>query len=243
MVGCSCAVCTSSDPRNRRTRHGLLIREGERALLVDTPPELRLQLLAAGVARLDGVFLSHPHADHVHGIDDLRVFTAHGAGSLPVYLAAEHEVELRTRFSYFWGPNAEAGPGTTIPGLDVVRFEAGDRIDAAGFPLDVVGFPHGWTRSYGFRTGGLAVIVDGKSVPETAMPVLEGVDVLVINALWFGHPHPTHFNVEEAMGVARRLGARRTFLTHLTHRLEHARLAARLPPGMEPAYDGLTIEV
>lgn len=243
VVGCRCAVCTSTDPRNRRMRHGLLLREGERALLVDTPPELRLQLLAAGADRLDAAFISHPHADHVHGIDDLRVFTSHGAENLPVHLAAEHEEELRARFSYFWGPDAEAGPGTTIPGLDILPFADRDRINAAGFELDVIGFPHGWTWSYGFRTGGLAVVVDGKSVPDDAVPLLAGVDVLVINALWFGHPHPTHFNVEEATEVAQRIGAGRTYLTHLTHRLDHERLTARLPAGVEPAYDGLTIEV
>ncbi len=220
----------------------MLENEG-RGLLVDTPPELRLQLVAAGVRSLDAVFITHPHADHVHGIDDLRVFTAHGGGRLPVYVASEHADELRARFSYFWTPDAEAPPGTTIPGLDLRTFEDRAQIEAAGMRLDVIAYPHGWMRSYGFRTGDLAVIVDGKRVPDDAEPLLEGVRVLVINALWFGNPHPTHFNVEEAVVAAQRLGAGRTFLTHLTHGVEHEALRAWLPEGIEPAYDGLTVEV
>jgi phosphoribosyl 1,2-cyclic phosphate phosphodiesterase len=236
-------VCRSSDPRNSRTRHGLLLEEEGRRLLVDTPPELRLQLVAAGVDSLDGVFITHAHADHVHGIDDLRAFTTRAGYRLPVYVPAEYEEELRTRFAYFWGPDARSSPGTTVPGLDLVTFEDGERLDAVGFDLDVVAFPHGWFRSYGFRVGDLAVVVDAKEVPESAIDRLKGVHVLVINALWFGHPHPTHFNVEEAVEAAELLQAGTTYLTHLTHRLDHADLEARLPPNVHPAWDGLTIEV
>lgn len=243
VIGCACEVCTSPDPRNRRTRHGLLLEERERRLLVDTPPELRLQLVAAGIDDLDAVFITHAHADHVHGIDDLRAFTAHAGRRLPVYTAREYEQELRGRFSYFWGPGAAPEPGVSIPGLDLHTFEDRDRVQAAGLELDVVAFPHGWFRSYGFRTGDLAVVVDAKRVPDDAVELLSGVEVLVINALWFGRPHPTHFNIEEAVEVAVRLGAARTYLTHLTHRTDHADLEARLPPGVHAAWDGLTVEV
>lgn len=243
VIGCRCAVCTSADPRDRRTRHGLLVEQDGRRLLVDTPPELRLQLLAAGVEDLDAVFITHSHADHTHGIDDLRAFTGHPGARLPVYAAAEYEDELRTRFSYFWGPDAAAGPGVSIPGLDLHLFEDRDRIHVAGFDLDVVAYPHGWLPSYGFRVGDLAVIVDGKKVPEDAVSILRGAEVLVINALWFGNPHPTHFNIEEALATARLLDASRTYLTHLTHRTSHADLEARLPDGVMPAWDGLTVEV
>ncbi|NNK47256.1 MAG: MBL fold metallo-hydrolase [Gemmatimonadetes bacterium] len=241
VPGCDCAVCTSGKPRNWRTRHGLLLEHEGRRLLVDTPPELRLQLIAAGVDRLDGVFISHSHADHVHGIDDLRAFSARSR--LPVHMAAEYEEELRTRFSYFWGPDARSTPGSSIPGLDLVTFEDRERIHAAGFELDVVAFPHGWFRSYGFRVGDLAVIVDAKEIPESAVELLRGVRVLVINALWFGNPHPTHFNVEEALEAASLLGAGTTYLTHLTHRLDHDEMEARLPAAVRPAWDGLTIEI
>jgi phosphoribosyl 1,2-cyclic phosphate phosphodiesterase len=241
VPGCDCAVCKSGNPRNWRTRHGLLLEDEGRRLLVDTPPELRLQLIAAGVDRLDGVFISHSHADHVHGIDDLRAFSTRNR--LPVHMAAEYEDELRTRFAYFWGPDARPAPGSSIPGLDLVTFEDRERIRAAGFALDVVAFPHGWFRSYGFRVGDLAVIVDAKEIPESAVELLHGVRVLVINALWYGNPHPTHFNVEEALEVAAMLGAGTTYLTHLTHRLDHDEMEARLPPTVRPSWDGLTIEI
>lgn len=243
VPGCGCAVCGSDDPRNQRTRHGLLLEQEGRRLLVDTPPELRLQLVAAGADTLDGVFITHAHADHVHGIDDLRAFTTRMEERLPVFLASEYEKELRTRFAYFWGPDARSSPGTSVPGLELVTFEDRDRIEVAGFDLDVVAFPHGWFRSYGFRVGDLAVIVDAKEVPNDAMPLLRGVRVLVINALWFGNPHPTHFNVEEAVAAAARLEAGTTYLTHLTHRLDHSDMEARLPPTVRPAWDGLTIDV
>jgi phosphoribosyl 1,2-cyclic phosphate phosphodiesterase len=243
VPGCGCAVCGSDDPRNQRTRHGLLLEQEGRRLLVDTPPELRLQLVAAGADTLDGVFITHAHADHVHGIDDLRAFTTRMEERLPVFLASEYERELRTRFAYFWGPDARSSPGTSVPGLELVTFEDRDRIEVAGFDLDVVAFPHGWFRSYGFRVGDLAVIVDAKEVPDDAIPLLRGVRVLVINALWFGNPHPTHFNVEEAVAAAARLDAGTTYLTHLTHRLDHSDMEARLPPTVRPAWDGLTIDV
>jgi phosphoribosyl 1,2-cyclic phosphate phosphodiesterase len=153
VPGCGCAVCGSDDPRNQRTRHGLLLEQEGRRLLVDTPPELRLQLVAAGADTLDGVFITHAHADHVHGIDDLRAFTTRMEERLPVFLASEYERELRTRFAYFWGPDARSSPGTSVPGLELVTFEDRDRIEVAGFDLDVVAFPHGWFRSYGFRVG------------------------------------------------------------------------------------------
>lgn len=243
VVGCGCRVCTSSDPRNQRSRHGLLLESDRGRLLVDTPPELRLQLLAAGVDDIDAVYITHQHADHVHGVDDLRVFTVGRDRRLPVYVPAEYATEMRDRFPYIWGPTAAATPGTTIPELEMIPFEDRDTLEPAGFSLTPVGFPHGPIQSYGFRTGGLAVVVDAKRIPESARPLLEDVEVLVINALWFGSPHPTHFNVEEAVETALGLGARRTFLTHLTHRLDHEDLSNWLPDGIEPARDGLVIEI
>ncbi len=243
VVGCDCRVCNSDDPRNRRTRHGLLIETAGSRLLVDTPPELRLQLVRAGISHIDDVFLTHPHADHIHGIDDLRIFTLRAARPLPVYVAAEYEVELRSRFSYIWGPEAGPMPGTSIPELELVAFEDGEVLDIGATRLEPIAFPHGAIRSYGFRVADVAVVVDAKAVPDSAVDRLQGLRVLVINALWHGNPHPTHFNVEEALEVAERLGAERTYLTHLTHRLEHSELTARLPSGIAPAYDGLVVEV
>ncbi len=242
VIGCDCATCGSPDPRDRRTRHGLLIEKRGVRLLVDTPPELRLQLLQAGVRRVDAVFLSHEHADHTHGIDDLRIFSLRQRAPVPLYVAREFETRIRRRFSYIWGETRRQ-PGSAVPRLDLKTFEDRDVIDAGGLSLQVVALPHGVYRSYGFRLGPLAVLIDAKSVPEDAAEVFAGADVLVMNALWFGDPHPGHFSMEEAAATARRLGAGRTFLTHIAHRTKHADIERRLPVDVQPAYDGLVVEL
>lgn len=243
VIGCRCRVCRSGDPRDHRTRHSLLIEDGERRLLVDTPPELRLQLVRDEIDRVDAVFLSHEHADHTHGIDDLRVFTLRSGRALPFYLAREFEAELRRRFAYAWGGDYRAQPGSVIPRLELRTFEDRESIRPAGLELTPIAFPHGVYRSYGFRCGELGVVIDARSVPADAMGLLEGVRVLVMNALWFGDPHPGHFSIEEAVETSRSLGAERTYLTHLAHRHSHAEIESRLPEGVAPAHDGLVVEV
>ncbi len=243
VIGCGCAVCKSGDPRNQRTRHSLVVERDDRVLLVDTAPELRLQLLAADIGRIDAVFLTHLHADHLHGIDDLRIFSLRRKAPIRTYVAGEYFEELESRFPYIFDPSVRLNPGTSAPKIDLRAFEAGEPIEAAGIELYPLAFPHGWVNSYGFRAGSLGVVVDGKEIPTEAKQVLRGVEVLVINALWWGDPHPTHFNVEEALDAARSVGARRTYLTHLTHRLDYHELAARLPENVEPAYDGLVVDI
>ncbi|KPK75920.1 MAG: hypothetical protein AMS25_17940 [Gemmatimonas sp. SM23_52] len=243
VVGCNCPVCQSGDRRNRRSRHGLALEKDGRVLLVDTPTELRLQLLEAGIDHVDAVFITHPHADHVHGIDDLRVFSLRGKRAVPMLVAREHADEFRARFAYIFDDSVEPDPATATPEIDLRTFEAGDDLEIAGFRVRALAFPHGRVRSFGFRSGGLGVIVDAKEIPEVALAVLKGVDVLVINALWWGDPHPSHFNVEEALAAAGRVGAKRTYLTHLTHRLDYSELLAGLPDNVLPAFDGLVVEI
>jgi phosphoribosyl 1,2-cyclic phosphate phosphodiesterase len=213
------------------------------ALLIDTPPELRLQLLNAGISEVGAVLLTHMHADHLHGIDDLRVFNMRGGTPVVLYVAEEFASTLRIRFDYIFDEGIKPDPGASAPEIELRTFAAGDELDIAGLRLTPLVFPHGRMNSYGFRCGSLGVIVDGKSIPDTARAALQGIDTLVINALWWGNPHPTHFNVEEAIAAAQSVGARRTYLTHMTHRLDYEELKAQLPAGIEPAYDGLVVEI
>jgi phosphoribosyl 1,2-cyclic phosphate phosphodiesterase len=245
VVGCRCAVCTSTDPRDRRTRHAALLTadDGARTLLVDTPPELRLQLVAAGIDSIDAVWFTHAHADHVHGIDDLRAFSARTRRSLPAWADTVTASFLRRTFAYIFDPAYRPPEGTTKPEIALQTFDDGDVVEAAGFSLRPVPVEHGDMRAWGFRTGPLGYVTDAKTLPPSSLESLRGARVLVLNALWSGNPHPTHFNVEEAVALSREIGAERTYLTHLTHRVRHAALLESLPPGIEPAWDGLVIHI
>jgi phosphoribosyl 1,2-cyclic phosphate phosphodiesterase len=245
VIGCTCNVCTSTDPRDRRTRHAALIEtDDDRNILIDTPPELRMQLLDARIGRVDAVWFTHDHADHTHGIDDLRVFSAHrGRGMVPAFAAHETAASLRTKFAYIFDPNIQPPDGTTKPEIELVSIHAESHVRVAGADFIPLRVPHGDTDSLGFRVGSLGYITDAKRLPADVVEKLRGVGVLVLNALWFGSPHPTHFNIEEAVAAAQQVGARQTFLTHLTHRVLHADAVSKLPHGIAPAYDGLTIEI
>ena len=242
VIGCDCEACTSTDRRDRRTRHGALLETGEGRLLVDTPPELRLQLLAAGVDHVDAVWFTHVHADHVHGIDDVRVFTVRGE-DMPAYVPREYGPILARHFQYIFDDSFKPPEGSSKPRVRLTEFDVGASVRILGRDFVPVRVPHGDCSVYGFRVGSLGYVTDGKSLSPEAIEILSGVDVLVLNALWFGRPHPSHFNIEEAVEAAREVGARRTYLTHLTHRVTHAELLERLPEGVLPAYDGLTVEV
>jgi phosphoribosyl 1,2-cyclic phosphate phosphodiesterase len=241
VIGCSCAACTSEDPRDRRTRHGALIQsdDGQTTILVDTPPELRLQLLRAQVSSIDAIWYTHPHADHTHGIDDLRVFSNR---TLPTYADPTCAAFMRDKFNYIFDEDYQPVSGPKL-NLRIFEFGAGERVKIGALEMMPLAFPHGDMESFGFRVGDLGYVTDAKMVPAAAREALKGIKVLVLNALWFGKPHPTHMTIDEAVATARELGAERTFLTHLTHRVVHAEVAAALPDGIEPAYDGLVVEI
>lgn len=242
VVGCDCAACTSTDPRDRRTRHGAVVETGAGRLLIDTPPELRLQLLAAGIDSVDAIWFTHVHADHIHGIDDVRVFTVR-RGDMTAYVAPEYRATLAQHFRYIFDDTVKPPKGSSKPRLRLHDIVLGQPIEIVGRTFSPVRVPHGDCTVYGFRVGGLGYVTDGKLLPEETLDVLRGVEVLVLNALWFGRPHPSHFNVEEAIEASRQVGAERTYLTHLTHRVTHAELEERLPAGVFAAFDGLTVEI
>lgn len=243
VIGCDCDTCTSDDPRDRRTRHGALLEDGTRRVLIDTPPELRIQLLREGVGRIDAVWFTHCHADHVHGVDDLRAFTVRGGGPLPVHASRACVEVLASRFAYIFDPRAEPIAGTSRPDAHLRAIAPYVPHEVGGLTMLPLPVPHGREEVLGFRVGGLGYITDAKRLPDRTLEALRGVRILVLNALWYGNPHPTHFTVDEAVEVARELGAERTYLTHLTHRLRHRDLEGRLPAGILPAYDGLQVEI
>jgi phosphoribosyl 1,2-cyclic phosphate phosphodiesterase len=242
QIGCDCAVCRSSDPRDKRTRSGAILQAAGATILIDTPPELRLQLIAGGFSRVDAVLYTHEHADHVNGIDDLRIFSVRQRRPLPIYGPAETLEQVRASFNYIFDDTVRPYEGTSKPSLSLHPTEPDQPVSVAGVDLLPLAFEHGHLRVFGYRVGRLAYITDVKVIGELQRERLRDLDVLVLNALWW-RSHPTHLSITEAVETARALGARRTYLTHLTHETGHAELEAQLPPGVLPAYDGLTVEV
>lgn len=220
----------------------MLVESQGTRLLVDTPPELRLQLIANGVAGVDGVLYTHEHADHIHGIDDLRIFTVQRRAPLPLYGPRETLDAIRQSFRYIFDDSVRPYSGTSKPALTLHSLEPGQRTTIAGLDVLPLAFQHGHLRVFGYRIGPLAYLTDVKEIPAAQRDQLLGLEVLVVNALWW-RPHPTHLSIGEAIEAAQALGARRTFLTHLSHETGHAALERALPPGIAPAYDGLAVEI
>lgn len=243
QLGCGCAVCRSTDPRDKRTRVGAAVEtDGGAVLLIDTPTELRLQLLATGITRVDAVLYTHLHADHIHGIDDLRAITARRDTHLPMYGAADTLAGLEQKFNYIFDDSIQPLPGTSKPQGRTIPIEPEATVRVADVDVTAVPVPHGRETIFAYRIGALAYVTDAKAVPDRAVSLLRGARVLVINAL-FRVPHPSHLSFGEAITAARAIGAEVTYLTHLTHDNFHAALEAELPPGIVPAYDGLSIPV
>jgi phosphoribosyl 1,2-cyclic phosphate phosphodiesterase len=243
QLGCGCAVCHSRDPRDRRTRVGAAVEtDSGGVILIDTPPELRLQLIQAGIDHVDAVLFTHDHADHTHGIDDLRAITARRDIHLPMYGSARTLEAIAQKFNYIFDDSIKALPGTSKPQGRAVVLAPGETTRIAGIDVTAVPLPHGPITVFAYRIGPLAYVTDAKSVPDDAIAQLQGARVLVINAL-FRVPHPSHLSLPEALAVAKKIGADRTYLTHLTHDNFHADLEAELPSGVSPAFDGLTVTV
>ena len=244
-LGCDCAVCTSDDPRDRRLRPSVLLRWSanggrERTVVIDTGPDFREQALRARLARVDAVLYTHSHADHIFGMDDLRPlsFTSFREdGPIPLYATSETADVLEHIFDYTFSPQA------TYPNRARVQLQRlEDSATVHGVRFLRVPILHGNMEIAGFRFGNTAYLTDVSGIPETSFPLLEGVEHLIISALRH-KPHPSHATVEQSLGWSRRIGARRTWFTHIAHELGHEATNRALPEGVELAYDGLTIPI
>lgn len=238
MIGCRCAVCTSSDPRDRRTRSSIHVQVREDfAFLVDTSIDLRQQALANDLRRVDAVFYTHTHSDHVNGLDDLRSFNWLQRG--PVHLHSRSDIldDIAMRFAHCFHPPQE-GAGVPLITLNPVT----GPLTVGGVEVTPVPVKHGILDILGWRFDGFAYVTDASVIPDESMRLLEGVEVLIVNALRH-EPHPTHMSVGEALEVARRLRPRQTWFTHICHDLGHAATNAALPPEAQLAYDGLVFDV
>lgn len=238
VVTCECPVCTSDDPQDTRFRASALIQTAETALVIDAGPDFRLQMLGASVRKLDAVLLTHDHHDHVSGLDDVRAFNFAQKKSMPVYGIPQCLKSVKRYFEYAFEEEKYPGaPDFQLHEIQQFPFEVGD-IEIQ--PVPVV---HGKMPIIGFRIGKLAYITDASFIPDTSMRMLENLDVLVINALRH-RPHHSHFSFFEVFEVIKTLRPERTFLTHISHVAgKHADLLHEMPEGVQPAYDGLIIEV
>jgi phosphoribosyl 1,2-cyclic phosphate phosphodiesterase len=237
-VGCHCDVCTSKDPRDKRLRPSILVSYQEHNVLIDTTPDFRTPALRAKIDRLDAVLFTHAHADHVMGLDDLRPFNFRKKAPIPIFAAPEAMTDIRRCFQYiFDGVKKESN----VPQLDP-RLIDGSPFDLFGLEFLPVPIMHGRQMIHGFRFGNAAYLTDHSEIPESSMELLQGLDVLFLDALRY-KPHPTHSTVDRSIRTVEQLSPRRAYFTHICHDLAHERAESMLPSHIRLAYDGLEIQV
>ena len=237
MIACECPVCLSTDPHNQRTRTGVAVHNGDRTFLIDTGPEIRLQLVRERIHRIEGVVFTHAHADHIMGLDDLRIFGFKQKGNVPLYCEEPVEDTLRRTFSYAF--NSPPDTLHSIPRLTFHRIGL-EPFEVGGLDIQPIRLIHGKLPVLGFRIGDVAFCTDVSAIPESSVSQLRDLRVLVLGAIR-DEPHPTHFNVQQALEVIEQLRPQQTYLTHISHSLDHAETNKRLPSGISLAYDGLAI--
>ena len=237
VVGCACSTCQSGDPRDSRTRTSVVLGLPGGALLVDTTPDLRTQLIRERIQRVDAVLYTHDHVDHVYGLDDIRPICFALGRSLQ--LSCEERVEQRIRTAFDYAFSAEPPKGGGVPKVVFERIGL-EPFDLLGQRIVPLRLKHGPFDVLGFRFGNLAYCTDTNCIPDETWPLLEGLDTLILDCLR-PTPHPTHFSLPESLAVAARVGARRTLLVHMGHEMPHAATQAALPAGVELAYDGLVV--
>lgn len=237
MAGCECAVCTSTDPRDQRTRSSVHVGTRDRGFLIDTSPEMRLQVVREKIHRVDAVFYTHAHADHIMGLDDLRVYCFRQQEAIPLYCEPVVRHTIQRAFFYAFDEELQtlhSRPRLTFQPLDLTP------VEMDGLRVRPIRLIHGQLPILGFRINDVAYCTDVSGIPEESWPLLSGLRVLILGAIR-DEPHPTHFTVGQALEVVKRVRPERTYLTHISHTLGHVETNARLPRGVELGYDGLKI--
>ena len=237
ILACQCAVCTSTDPHDKRTRPSVLLEYDGRVVLIDTTPDFRAQALREHMTRLDAIVFTHHHADHIMGLDDTRIFYFRQQSPIPIYANAHCLAAIRSVFSYIFDGNYPFGG---VGKLDPHIIEG--PLDLWGLKLIPVPVVHGNLPILGYRFRDTAYVTDVSEIPESSLPLLDGLDVLIIDALRH-KPHPTHLTVAQALAMVERLKPRRAFFTHIAHELGHEQTNCLLPENVRMAYDGLKIEI
>lgn len=239
MIGCECATCRSTDPRDNRLRASALIQlpDGQ-SVLIDTTPDLRAQALAHRIKRVDAIVYTHSHADHVMGLDEVRRFNVLQKSAIPCYGDGRTLRDLQRIYSYIFDPDTPKSGG--IPQIVLAEIAGEFSIGPATFvPIPLM---HGSRRILGYRVGSFAYLTDCSVIPDESWPLLSGVRTLILDALR-PRPHPTHLSLDEAVAIAERVKPARAYFTHMTHEMPHEATCARLPEGMQLAYDGLTCDI
>ena len=240
MIGCECAVCRSADPRNQRLRPSVLVEKDRHAVLIDATPDFRTQALRAGLRQVDAVLVTHSHADHVLGLDDLRVFTGKDGRKMPLYGSASSLADIQRVFPYAC-TDKPAWPG--LPSFEFHPVEPDTEFQVAGLTCRALPLPHGRMTVYGFVLDrAVAYLTDCNAVPPETVGFLNQIPLLVLDALR-QRPHPTHLTIADALAVIASISPQQALLTHLCHEIDHATVEAQLPPGVRLAHDQLRLEV
>ena len=238
VIGCHCRVCTSDNPKNKRLRQSLKFEANGKYALIDTTPDLRMQLLRDPIPRLDFILLTHSHSDHLMGLDDIRPFNFRQREAIHAFANPMTAKAVRRAFSYIW---SDSQPGGGKPQLEL--HEIAETFTHDGVTITPIPVAHGDWTILGFRIGDFAYITDTNGVPDSSIRLLEGVRVLALDGLRPSPPHPTHFTIDQAIACSRRIGAAETYLIHLTHDVDHDEFDRTLPKGVHLAYDGLRLEM
>ena len=237
MIGCECEVCRSNNPKNKRLRSAAYVQTAEGAFLIDVGPDFRQQALKHDIKRVDALFITHAHADHIAGLDDLRIFNFIQGGSIKIFGLPHILKEIRERFDYCFNP-PQIGGG--VPQLELIPVEESFTLNGTNItPIPVM---HGRLPITGWRFDDFSYVTDASVIPKESMKKLEGTQVLVLNALRH-NPHSTHISLSEAVEYARKIKPEMTYFTHISHQLEHWSTNRALPPNARLAYDGMVIDI